>query len=249
MRLHMDVTTDDMLGGRLRLAQPRNGYRAGMDAALLAAACDALPGSRVIEAGCGVGAALLAAATRCPSVSFVGVENDVSALAIGQDNIKANGMAGRVTILLGDIAKPFTERGEAPFDAALANPPYFDNPGVLRGPAPEKTNAWITKEGLASWAAFLVGSVKQGGVVTIIHRADRLADLVGLLSEKCGSIQIRPIQPFSDEPAKRVLVRAVKSGRTPLRLLPALVMHERHGAKHTLEADRILRGEEGLRWL
>ena len=63
----MDDTTEDrVLDGRVRLRQPARGYRAGLDAALLAAACDARPGERVIEAGCGAGGALLAAAARRP---------------------------------------------------------------------------------------------------------------------------------------------------------------------------------------
>ncbi len=82
----------------------------------------------------------------------------------------------------------------------------------------------------------------------MIHRADRLADILGLLSKGAGSFRIRPVQPFADEPAKRVLVRAVKTGRAPLVLLPALVLHDRSGGKHTAEADAILRGEACLSW-
>jgi len=52
----MDAVTEDrVLGGRIRLRQPARGYRAGLDAALLAAACDAPPGARVLEAGAGPG--------------------------------------------------------------------------------------------------------------------------------------------------------------------------------------------------
>ena len=39
-----------------------------------------------------------------------------------------------------------------------------------------------------------------------------------VLAEKAGSFQVRPIHPFADTPASRVLVRAIRSGRAPLRL-------------------------------
>ena len=39
-------------------------------------------------------------------------------------------------------------------------------------------------------------------------------------SGQAGSMQVRPIHPFADEPAKRILVRAVKGGKAPLILLP-----------------------------
>jgi tRNA1(Val) A37 N6-methylase TrmN6 len=60
---------------------------------------------------------------------------------------------------------------------------------------------------------------------------------------------VRAIHPFADAPASRVLVRAVKGGRAPLRILPPLILHPREGAKHTPEAEAILRGEADLPWL
>lgn len=246
----MDATTEDrLLDGRVRLRQPAKGYRAGLDAALLAAACDARPGERVIEAGCGPGAALLAAAWRRPGVRLTGVERSAEALALAQANILQNTLSDRVDAMAGDVNQRFAALGLPPFDAAMANPPFFDDPAALRAPAPEKAAAWMADEGLMAWMEFLTKAVREGGTITVIHRADRLADLLGLLAPKCGSFQIRPIHPFADEPAKRVLVRAVKTGKAPLRVLPALVLHDRGAAKHRPEPEAILRGEADLPWL
>src|SRR5580693_2656680 len=96
------VTEDHILGGKVALRQPARGYRAGLDAALLAAACDAAPGEAVLDAGCGVGAVMLAAAVRRPGASFVGVERDPAALALARANIAANGLGGRVEATQGD---------------------------------------------------------------------------------------------------------------------------------------------------
>ena len=128
----------------------------------------------------------------------------------------------------------FRALGLEPFDAVMANPPYFDDETSLRGPHPARKGAYIADDGLAAWIEFLLKAVREGGTITVIHRADRLADLLGLLAPKAGSFRIRPIQPFADAPAKRVLVRAIKTGKAPLVLLPALVLHERDGGgKHT----------------
>ena len=248
MRADDGAIRTGFLGGRLSLAQPQRGYRAGMDAALLAAACDAGAGQRVIEAGCGPGAALLSAALRRPQSRFTGVERDPEALALCLDNIAANGLGERVRALAGDVAMKLSALELEPFDAALANPPFFDDPGAIRGPAPEREGAWIADGGLQAWTRFLLKAVREGGSITLIHRADRLADILALLGKGAGSFRIRPIQPFADEPAKRVLVRAVKTGKAPLALLPALVLHDRAGGKHTAEADAILRGEAALSW-
>ena len=102
--------------------------------------------------------------------------------------------------------------------------------------------------GLEAWTRFLLKAVREGGSITMIHRADRLADVLALLSVGAGSFRIRPIHPFAAEPAKRVLVRAIKTGKAPLVLLPPLVLHDREGGKHTAEVEAILRGEAGLGW-
>lgn len=247
-RASNDTVRTGFLGGKLGLVQPEKGYRAGMDAALLAAACDARPGERVIEAGCGPGAALLSAAVRRPQSLFVGVERDPAALALAQDNIAANGLSERVQALAGDVGQRFGALALPAFDAAMANPPFFDDPGAIRGPAPEREGAWIADQGLEAWTRFLLKAVREGGTITLIHRADRLADILALLANGAGSFRIRPVQPFADEPAKRVLVRAIKTGKAPLLLLPALVLHDRDGGKHTALADAILRGEAELGW-
>lgn len=237
---------DRLLNGRLRLRQGAKGYRAGMDAALLAAACDARPGERVLDAGCGAGAVMLAAALRRPGARFVGVERDPAALALAAENIALNALEARVSVHGGDV-------GAAPklagFDMALANPPYFDDEKSLRGPAPAKREAWIADAGLAAWVSFLAKAVREGGALIIIHRAERLGDLLALLSLKAGSFQVRAVHPFGDAPASRVLVKAVRTGRAPLRLLPPLILHPREGAKHTPEAEAILRGGADLPWL
>jgi tRNA1(Val) A37 N6-methylase TrmN6 len=202
----------------------------------------------VLEAGCGVGAALLAAAVRRPGALFVGVERDPAALALARRNIALNELGRRVQAIGADIATGFKATALKPFDSVMANPPFFDDPTTLRGPAPERAGAYLADAGLTGWCAFLSKAVREGGRLTLIHRADRLADILAALAPKAGSFRIRPIQPYADQPAKRVLVRAIKTGKAPLVLLPPLVLHDRSGAKHTAQAEAILRGEVGLDW-
>jgi tRNA1(Val) A37 N6-methylase TrmN6 len=247
------TTEDALMGGRVRLLQPRVGYRAGMDAALLAAAIDAEAGERVLEAGCGAGAALFQAAARSPQARFTGVERDEQALDLARRNVALNGMEARVTARAGDIghgfaALGFLKPGEPPFDLAFANPPFYDDPGALRAPHPGKQAAWMAETGLDSWTRFLIRAVREGGRVILIHRAERLLDVLALMSGLTGSFQVRPVHPHADQPAKRILVRATRTGKAPLQLLPPLVLHDRSGAKHTPEAEAILRGEAKLGW-
>lgn len=237
-----------VLDGRVRLLQPIRGYRAGLDAALLAAACDAAEGERVLEAGCGVGAALLAAALRQPAADFVGVERDGAALELALRNIELNGLGGRVAAAGADVAQPFRALMMPRFDLAMSNPPYFDDPDALRAPDPTRRGAWISDPGLARWCGFMLEGVRDGGRLLLVHRADRLPDLLAALAPKAGALQVRPVHAFADAPAKRVLVRAIRGGRAPFRLLPPLILHDRSGPKHTPEAEALLRGRTALSW-
>jgi tRNA1(Val) A37 N6-methylase TrmN6 len=241
-----ETTENRLLDGRVRLRQPTRGYRAGMDAALLAAAVEARPGERVLEAGCGAGAVLMQIAARRPDVTVVGLERDAGAAALARENAALNGWAERTEVRTSDVADGFRALGLERFDWAVSNPPFFDDPTTLRAPAEGKRGAWMADDGLEAWTGFLLAGVRDGGAVVMIHRADRLADLLGLLGAKAGSLAVRPVQPHADAPAKRVLVKAVRGGRAPLRLLPALVLHDRSGAKHTPEAEAILRGAAAL---
>ena len=239
-----EIVENALLGGRVRLRQPAKGYRAGMDAALLAAAVAAAPGERVIEAGCGAGAVLMQIAARCPGVALTGLERDPAMAALARENATLNGADAQ--IVEGDVAAGFRALDLPLFDRAVSNPPFFDDPVALRAPAEGKRGAWMADDGLKAWTTFLLKSVREGGRIAVIHRADRLADLLALLGETAGSFAVRGIHPYTDEPAKRVLVQAIKTGKAPLRLLPPLVLHDRSGAKHTAEAEAILRGEAAL---
>lgn len=242
-----------ILGGRAGLWQPSDGYRAGMDAALLAAAIRAGDGARVLEAGCGAGGALVQAALRNPSAHFTGIERDAAAAALCTRNIAENGLGERAQARLADVGAGFRALGEPRFDAAFANPPFFDDEGAIRGPSPRRRGAWIADAGLGAWIGFLLDAVRDGGAVTVIHRADRLADILAALapaegSTRAGSVRIRPVQPFAGAAAKRVLVRAVRGGHAPLLLLAPLVLHPSDGGRHTPQAEAILRGDAALGW-
>lgn len=239
-----NVVENALLNGRVRLLQPATGYRAGLDAALLAAAVQATAGQRVIEAGCGAGAVLMQLAARRPGLSLTGLEREPAMADLARRNAALNN--AQAEVITGDVAAGFKTLDLAPFDWAVSNPPFFDDAGALRAPAPGKRAAWMADDGLAAWTRFLLKAVREGGRIVVIHRADRLADLLALLGDKAGSFAIRPVHAHADEPAKRVLVQAVKTGKAPLRLLPPLILHERGGAKHTAETEAILRGEAEL---
>src|SRR5277367_7136876 len=82
----MELTEGHLLGGRVRYAQPRDGFRSGIEPVLLAAAVPARAGERVLEVGSGAGAALLCLAARVSGVVGLGLERDAALAALAADN-------------------------------------------------------------------------------------------------------------------------------------------------------------------
>lgn len=235
----MSTTLDRLLDGRVVLRQGKDGYRAGMDAGLLAAALDAGEGETLAEFGCGAGAALLCAAWRLTEANFTGVERDPEAAGLAGENAAANGMGERVRVQNADITQLGTS---LKVDQVFFNPPFFDDPSALRAPKDEKRAAWLTGDvPFADWVRCAARALQAKGKLTLIHRADRLADILTALDRSFGSVVIKPVHPRAGEPAKRVIVRATIGGRSPLVLLAPLILHDGEG--HSAEADAILRGK------
>ncbi|WP_372622234.1 tRNA1(Val) (adenine(37)-N6)-methyltransferase [Falsiroseomonas sp.] len=238
------LTEDSLLGGRVRLRQPIIGLRAGHDAVLLAAAVPARTGDRVIELGCGSGAAFLCLAARVPGLEIVAVEREAELAALARENAALNGLAGQVTVIEGDIADPSLRRALPRCAHGFANPPFWPAgsapPAALRRAA---THAGET--GLADWAGCLAAAVAPRGSVTLVLPASRFADGVGALGEAgFGSPALLPLWPRAGMPARRVLLAARREGRGPGRVLPGLVLHGPAGS--TPEAESILRDGAAL---
>ena len=240
----LTLTEDRLLGGRVVVRQPKHGFRVAIDSVLLAAAVPAEDGERILEPGAGIGGAALMLAARVLGCRVVGFEAQRALVAVAGENIRLNAMTERVEIALGDIDSPPSRLALGAFDHVMMNPPY-QQAGRARPPADAGRAASHVegRAGLAAWIAFGVSMLRGSGTLTLVHRADRLADILAAFDGRAGGIVVFPLWPRRDaSPAKRVLVRAERGTAAPLRIARGLVLHEDDGG-FTPEADRILRGE------
>ena len=245
----LECTEDAFLGGRLRLRQLKAGHRAGHDAVLLAAATSARAGHRVVDFGAGVGAAGLALAHRVASVDIVLVEIDPTLAGLARSNAAANAIAADVIVL--DVesgAESFAAAGLPPdsVDVVLMNPPFNDAARHRASPDAARASAHVASVGTpASWIHAARRILKSGGVLTLIWRADGIAEVLAALDRGFGSLVILPVHGEAGAPAIRVLVRAVKGGRAPAQILPGLMLNDESGLPNN-EVREILAGNGTL---
>jgi len=244
-----DLSHDAFLGGRLRIAQPRAGYRAGIDPVLLAASVPAGAGQSVLDLGCGSGIAALCLGARVPGLSLAGLEIQPAYADLARRNAVDNGQGlevftGNVT----DMPSPLRQRQ---FDQVIANPPYFDRDAGTPAHDPGREHGMGETLPLAQWVAAAARRAGPKGQVTFIQRADRLPDLIPAMAAHLGSLEVMPLIPRQGRVARLILIRGRKGGRAAFRLHDGVSLHAggahgRDGEDYTPAISAVLRDAAGL---
>jgi tRNA1(Val) A37 N6-methylase TrmN6 len=239
--VNRDSTLDGFLGGRLFIAQPRRGFRAGHDTVLLAASVPAQADSDVLELGSGAGVASLCLAWRVPALRVTGIEIDPELVALANENAQRNGLAERARFECGDAA---SFGGTSAFEHVFFNPPFHPASGVE---SPSRARDRATRDVsnmIADWTRIALAVTRAGGTVTAILRADRAEEMVAA-GDRTGVV-LFPLFPRTGEAPKRMIVQFQKGSLEPLRVAAGLILHEQ-GGRNTESAEAVLRHGAMLR--
>jgi tRNA1(Val) A37 N6-methylase TrmN6 len=213
---------------------------------LLAAATAAKPGEHAVDLGSGVGAAGLALAARVDGLHVTLVEIDPELAALASENAERNHLAGRVTSVALDVTAParaFSAAGLKPgcADRVLMNPPFHDSNRQNVSPDARRRLAHAAPADiLPIWIKAAARLLSAQGVLTLIWRADGLADVLAALGSGFGGMAVIPVHPKAGVPAIRILLRAMKGSRAPLAVYPGLMLNDESG-RPTSATEAILR--------
>ena len=239
----MELTNDGFLGEKLRLRQPRAGFRSGHDAVLLAAAAEPPIKGHIAELGSGAGVASLCFAARRTDARITGIEMNEELVVLAQNNAEANNLGARAQFKQGDVTAPFTDLHMVAnsFDEVIANPPYYRAGDVPDMAHEGKAQAHIGDSGtLDNWVKRACALTKAKGHVTFVHRADALAQLLTVMQKRLGDLRVLPVQAGPKRAATRVLVRGRRDAKAPVTLLPPFVLQNEDGTP-SVAAEAVLR--------
>jgi tRNA1(Val) A37 N6-methylase TrmN6 len=235
-----ETTTDGFLDGRLQITQPKAGYRAAIDPIFLSALVRPAPRARILDAGAGVGTlSLCMAATSSAPVAIYALEKQRDLHALLAQNIKANRFDNQIMAHCGDLCAPPPDIGQ--FDHILSNPPFLTAQEASASPNPIKQAANVLAQGtLADWIKACLKLLAPKGLISLILRAESLEIATHALAKSCGEVTLTPLWPKAGQPAVRIILSARKGVKSPLRLMPGIILHQADGT-YTPQAEAILR--------
>lgn len=223
---------NDLLGYQNRkIYQNNEWFSFSLDSVLLANFVTIQPSyQKILDIGCGTAPIPLILSLRAHAkITGVEMQEDVASLA--KKSIQYNHLENQIQIICDDI-KHYTKQKESDsFDVIVSNPPYFkvsNNFDYVLNDDYHKTLArhevTLKLEELFQCAKKLL---KNDGVFAMVHRTDRFVEILSLF-QKYG-IEPKKVQfvyPKQNKESNLVLIEGTKNGKTGLRILPPLIIHE-----------------------
>ncbi len=236
-----EFTINDFLSGKVKLKQPKIGYRATSDAVLVAAAVRAKPGQTILDVGCASGVVGLCVAARVPDVSVTGVELQPDLALLASDNATLN--AFDMTIIQADIGQRVKSLHGRQFHHVVTNPPFYTETPKRREEQVETAYKQVLP--IADWLKFCLKHVRAKGTLTVIHRTEAVPEILAYLNSHLGGLTLIPIYPKPGGMPKRVIIRGEVGSKKPFSLHPGIVLHHPDNTR-TAVAEEIMRNGASL---
>ena len=232
--IHPYERLDDLqTKNNLRLIQNPEWFCFGVDAVLLAdfASKTIKKDAVVLDlcAGNGIVPLLLSEKSKARHITGLEIQDCVAEMA--NRSVVLNNLQEKLSILCGDLKNSVEIFGKESFDNISCNPPYKEGHGGLKNTTDTVTIArheiCCTLEDIISVSA---KCLKPYGKLCMIHRPERLADIICLMrSCRLEPKRLRFVHPSPSKTANMVLIEGAKYGNPKLFLEPPLYVYDENG--------------------
>ena len=236
----MEVINDLLGYDNMKIIQNTDMFSFSLDSVLLANFVSLNKNiTNVLDIGCGNAPIPLILSTKT-SASITGVEIQSDVYDMARRSVSINNLDDRINIINDDINNYANNVESDSFDVITCNPPFFKvSPGSNFNESEYKVIArHEVKLDLNQLFKISRKLLKNGGVVSIVHRPDRLIDIFSVMRENnIEPKRLRFIYPKEGRECNMILVEGSKNGKTGLKILPPLITHNSDGSytKEVLE--------------
>ena len=233
------MTVDLLWPDGPRLIRDPDVFSLGTDAILLSDFASGKGTKRLLDLGTGSGIIPLLLAWGNPKLTATGIEIQEQASSLAESNLELNGLSDRVSIVTGDLREWRVPKLSGAFDLVVSNPPYFpvssgkstDNPAI----AIAREERMCTLEDVCRAAAYYT---KWGGSFCMVHRPERLAEAIHLLSSAgLEPKRLRLVQARPDAIPSLVLIDARRGASPGLTIMKPLFLYNNDGG----DSEEIIR--------
>ena len=231
MEIHFEESVEDLQYRGYKIIQKKDKFRFGMDAVLLANFVSNAEGKTVVDIGAGTGiiSILIAAKTKVKKIVAVEVQEQMAEMAAR--SILLNELDDTIDVLNIDVKDYMKIENCGKYDIVVTNPPYMKKgKGLLN----EDDDISIARhEILCTFEDICYASkriLKSGGDFYLIHRIDRLVDILSCMrNEGIEPKEMQLIHPSFSKAPNLVLIKGKKDGNPELKILNPLYVYDEFG--------------------
>ncbi|WP_100374727.1 tRNA1(Val) (adenine(37)-N6)-methyltransferase [Bacillus sp. FJAT-45037] len=244
-KIYKDERLDFIKGTELKVIQSPSVFSFSIDAILLARFVY-LPIQKgaVLDLCTGNGVIPLVMSTRSKAL-ITGVELQERLYDMAKRNAELNQLHEQVQFIQADLNKMPNSVNKDGYDVVTCNPPYFET--ITKEERNKNIHLAIARHEIHCTLDDVIRTcsqyVKQKGKVALVHRPERLTDMMSLMRKyRIEPKRLQFVHPKKEKEANMVLLEGIKDGRSGLTCLPPLIVYQEDGT-YTNEFEEVYIGQ------
>lgn len=225
-----DEQLDDLQLNNLFIIQKKQGFKFGIDAVLLSSIVKSNKNCKIMDLCTGTGVIPILLSEKVEFSKIYGVEIQREFAEMAQRSVEYNNLSEYIKIINCDV-KYLREREDIianSFDIITVNPPYFKAGGAILNEKNTKSisrhEIMLNLEELFDTMRYLL---KNKGIVYMVHRADRLVDIMNVARiKKIEPKELTMVQPYDRKSANLVLMKFIKGANRELKIKDPIVVYD-----------------------
>ena len=219
---------DDLEYKGLKIIQNKNGFCFGIDSILLSDFAKEIPNnSKVLDLGTGTGIISILLCEKTKLSKIIGIEVQEEVYELAKRNSKLNKLENKFEVInenIKNLEKIFEKNS---IDAIVTNPPYKkENTGITNENKLKLISRHEIEADLNDFINISSKLLKNNGTFYMVHRPERLADIIDLLRKnKLEPKILQLIYPKINKEPTMILIKAVKNAKPFLRIKEPLIIY------------------------